>query len=298
MSRYPDYDAPSSATDWVMNTARRNPEGLLLLAAGCALLMRSGAGPLPKRFSQNSYGGHANSYSGNADGGHRGAASHSSLREGISRTAEGAADYVSDVKDKVADTASSYMSSVTDYADETRRNISDQSARLTRQAQSTLQSGMDRMLRDQPLAVAILGVAAGAAVASMFPTTDVEQQAFGGTRDALVDAASKAGENLVGAAGAAGERLKATAAERGLNPEGLKEIARDVADTFTTAVAGKPDDERGLETSGGNQISGKTGSPNSPSMAPKNSQPGSSSSSSSPSSAPGNNQPGGNRGGR
>jgi hypothetical protein len=296
MSRYPDYDAPSSATDWVMNTVRRNPEGLLLLAAGCALLMRSGSGPLPKRFSENSYGGHPNSYGRNADGGHRGAASHSSLREGISRTAEQAADYVSDVKDKVADTASSYMSSMTDYADETRRNISDQSARLTRQAQSTLQTGMDRMLREQPLAVAILGVAAGAAVASMFPTTDVEQQAFGGTRDALVDAASKAGENLVGAAGAAGERLKATATERGLNPEGLKEIARDVADTFTTAVAGKSDDERGLATSGGNQISGKTGSPNSPSMAPKNSQPGSSSSS--PSLAPGNNQLGGNRGGR
>jgi hypothetical protein len=300
MSRYPDYDAPSSATDWVMNTARRNPEGLLLLAAGCALLMRSGASPLAKRFSENSYGGHANSYGGNADGGHRGSASHSTLREGISRTAEGAADYVSDVKDKVAETAGSYMSSVTDYADETRRNISDQSARLTRQAQSTLQSGMDRMLREQPLAVAILGVAAGAAVASLFPTTDVEQQALGGTRDALVDAASKAGESLAGAAGAAGERLMSTAAERGLNPEGLKEIARDVADTFTTAVAGKPGEERSPATSGGNQISGKTGSANSPSMAPRNSQPGGSSgsSSSTPSLAPGNNQPGGNRGGR
>jgi hypothetical protein len=293
MSRYPDYDAPSSATDWVMNTARRNPEGLLLLAAGCVLLMRSGASPLAKRFSENSYGGRANSYGGNADGGRAGAAPQSTLREGISRTAEGAADYVSDVKDKVADTAGSYMSSVTDYADETRRNISDQSARLTRQAQSTLQSGMDRMLREQPLAVAILGVAAGAAVASLFPTTDVEQQALGGTRDALVDAASKAGESLVGAAGAAGERLKATAAERGLNPEGLKEIARDVAGTFTTAVTGKPDDEPSA-TSGANQIAGKTGSPNSPGLVPRNSQPGSSS----PSGGPTNNQPGGTRGSR
>jgi hypothetical protein len=287
MSRNPDYDAPSSTADWMMNTVRRNPEGLLLLAAGCALLMRSGASPLSRQFSENTY-------RGNADGGgHSGAIRPSSLREGISRTTEGAADYVSDVKDRVAETASSYASAVTDYADETRRNISDQSARMKRQAQSTLQTGVDRMLREQPLAVAILGAAAGAAVAAVFPVTDVENQTLGPTRDALVDAANKAGENLVGAVGAAGERLKATATERGLNPEGLKEIARDVADTFTTAVTGKPDEERSA-TSGANQIAGKTGSLNSPSMGPRNSQP----SSGSPSVVPRNNQPGGSGGSR
>jgi hypothetical protein len=286
MSRYSDYDAPSSTADWMMNTVRRNPEGLLLLAAGCALLMRSGASPLSRQFSENSY-------RDTADGGRPGATRQSSLREGISRTTEGAADYVSDVKDRVAETTSSYASAMTDYAEETRRSISEQSARMKRQAQSTLQTGMDRVLREQPLAVAILGVAAGAAVAAVFPVTDVENQALGPTRDALVDAANKAGENLVGAAGAAGERLKATATERGLNPEGLKEIARDVADTFTTAVTGKPDEDRSA-TSGANQMAGKTNSPNSPSMGPRNSQP----SSGSPSVVPLNNQPGGSRGSR
>ncbi len=29
--------------DWIMGAVKSNPEGLLLLAAGCALLLRSGA---------------------------------------------------------------------------------------------------------------------------------------------------------------------------------------------------------------------------------------------------------------
>jgi hypothetical protein len=263
MSRYPDYEAPSSATDWVMNTVRRNPEGLLLFAAGCALLMRSGTSPLSRTFSETSY-------NDNMGGRRSGAPGQSSMREGISRTAEGAADYVSAVKDQVAETASSYASSVSDYAQETGRNISDQSARLTRQAQSSLQTGMDRMLREQPLAVVLLGVAAGAAVASLFPTTDVETQALGNTRDALADAASKAGDSIVEAAGAAGERLKSAAAEHGLNTEGLKEIARDVAGTFSDAVTGKPEENRNL----GAGTSGIAGSPRIvPKNPPQDSQP-------------------------
>ena len=265
MSRYPDYEAPSSATDWVMNTVRRNPEGLLLFAAGCALLMRSGASPLSKRVSATSYNDKI-SYNDNMGGRRSGASGESSLSEGISRTAVGAADYVSAVKDQVAETASSYASSVSGYAQETGRNISDQSARLTRQAQSSLQTGMDRMLREQPLAVALLGVAAGAAVASLFPTTDVETQALGTTRDALADAASKAGDSIVEAAGAAGERLKSAAAEHGLNTEGLKEIARDVAGTFSDAVTGKPEENRNL----GAGTSGIAGGSN-PRIMPRNS---------------------------
>jgi hypothetical protein len=267
MSRHPNYDTSSSAGDWMMNTVRRNPEGLLLLAAGCALLMRGGASPLSKSFAGDGY--HDNGPRRPSEPTHQ-----SDLREGISRTAEGAADYVSGVKDRVAETASSYASSVSEYMDETRRNISDQSSRLRRQAQSTVQSGMDRMLREQPLAVAILGVAAGAAVAAAFPATDIESQALGGARDALTDAAGKAGEALMGAAGAAGERLKSAAAERGLNQEGLKEIARDVADTFSTAVTGTADEERSVGSPNGGQLAGKLGSGSSPSLAHTNGQPG------------------------
>ena len=107
---------------------------------------------------------------------------------------------------------------------------------------------MTRILREQPLTVAVLGVAAGAAVAAVFPTTDVESQALGGARDALTDMANKVGENVMGAAGAAGERLKSAASERGLTQEGLKEVARDVADAFSSSMTGKANNEQGSES--------------------------------------------------
>jgi hypothetical protein len=249
MSRYPDNDLSAPVGDWIMNTVRRNPEGLLVLAAGCALLMRGG------KTKTSSSGTNAYRDYGEAAVRRPGSRHRSGLGDSISD----AADYVSDVKDRVADTATSYASTVSEYASQAGQDISDRSVRLKQQAQSTLQTGMDRMLREQPLTVAILGVAAGAAVAAVFPTTDVEGQALGGAREALAAAANKVGENVMGAAGAAGERLKSVAAERGLTQEGLKEMARDVADTFSTAVAGtvQPEAASGSNTKSGQATIGR-----------------------------------------
>jgi hypothetical protein len=97
------------------------------------------------------------------------------------------------------------------------------------------------VLREQPLAVAVAGLAAGVAVAALLPATRMENQAFGGARDALADAAGKAGERMMEAAGKAGERLKEAADERGLSADGLKKMAGEVADAFTGEVKGKAD---------------------------------------------------------
>jgi hypothetical protein len=92
------------------------------------------------------------------------------------------------------------------------------------------------MVQEQPLAVALAGVAAGAAVAAAFPVTELEKRALGTTGEQLREAAGNAGEQLKGAASKAGQRLGAVADERGLNREGLKEMARDVSDAFTGAL--------------------------------------------------------------
>jgi hypothetical protein len=141
---------------------------------------------------------------------------------------------------RVADAASSYAASATGYAEQARRSISEGSERLATQAQTAFQTTAEHM-RDQPLLVAALGLAAGAAVAAFFPATELERRTLGEAREAITDAASRAGENLLGAAGQAGERLRSEVAERGLHPEGLKELARDVAETFTSAATGKTD---------------------------------------------------------
>jgi hypothetical protein len=93
-----------------------------------------------------------------------------------------------------------------------------------------------------------VGLAAGAAVAAAFPATDVENRTLGGARDALTDAASKVGENVMQAASKAGERLKSAAQERGLTPDGLKELAGEVADTFADGVSGKSGERGGPPT--------------------------------------------------
>jgi hypothetical protein len=43
MSSYSERDTYSQAGDWLLGTVRRNPEALLLMAAGCCLMMRSGS---------------------------------------------------------------------------------------------------------------------------------------------------------------------------------------------------------------------------------------------------------------
>ena len=151
-------------------------------------------------------------------------------------------DYASEIKDRVSETASAYANSISEFAQDAGRSVSERSTRLGRQAQSTLQGGMERVLRDQPLAVAVAGLAAGAAVAALFPSTDIEGRTLGGAREALTDAAGKAGEMVMDAAGKAKERLQAAAEERGFSSQGLQGLASEVAESFTGAVAGKSGD--------------------------------------------------------
>ena len=99
------------------------------------------------------------------------------------------------------------------------------------------------MLREQPLAVVMAGLAAGAAVAAVFPRTEIEDCTWGPAGESLRQAAGEAAERVKDAAGKAGERLKSAAEERGLTTEGLKKVAGEVTDTFTSAVSGKSDDQ-------------------------------------------------------
>jgi hypothetical protein len=217
------------ATGWLMSAVKNNPEGLLLLAAGCALLMRSTGA------SRSRYPGTREYTRGNASPGPRPASSRT-VGQRLAETAQSAGDYVSDIGESVAETASNYASSVSNYADDVARGAAEHTGRIAQEAQTTLQNTISRVVREQPLAVALAGVAAGAAVAAAFPVTELENRALGSTGEQLREAASKAGEQLTDAASKAGQRLAAAADERGLNAEGLKEVARDVGETFSGAL--------------------------------------------------------------
>jgi hypothetical protein len=203
----------------LLRAAKQNPEGLLLLAAGTVLLMRkrgfSGLAVDGGRFTQ-------------AD-----------------TTATNAARGTTGSLSKVA---SEVVSSASEYAENAKRTAAEGSNRLMRQAQSTYQGTKERVLRDSPLVVALAGAAAGAALAAAFPPSDLEKQTIGPIGAQLTEAASNMREQVKEAAGKAGETLKHATDQHGLNPDGLKEVATDVADAFRTTLMGESDHGRSSET--------------------------------------------------
>jgi hypothetical protein len=232
MSMYSDIH-DSGAAGWLAGVVKNNPEGLLLLAAGCALLMRS-SGASKSRMSRDAreYGRNNMTQSGLE-------ARDRTVGERLSETAKSAGEFVSDIGESVVETASSYASSVSGYADDVARAAAEQTGRFAQQAKSGVGDTIRRVVQEQPLTVALVGAAAGAAVAAAFPATDLENRALGPTGERLRDAAGRAGEQLKDAATKTGQRLAAAADERGLNTEGLKEVARDVGETFSSALEGE-----------------------------------------------------------
>jgi hypothetical protein len=221
--------------DWITSTVRNKPEALLLLAAGCALLLR-----------------------GNQKRPVRPASAYTEILRGTSQTTQGvreatqtASGYASDLKQRASEAAGSYVQTATDYAEDARRRLSEQSRQVSRQAQSGFET-----VREQPLMVAALGLATGAALAALFPATRIEQRTMEGAAEAIKEAAGQMGENLMQAAAETTDQLKEAAAQRGLTPEGLKEVARDAANTFTSAAAGKSEEKHRGESPHGNRSEG------------------------------------------
>jgi hypothetical protein len=233
------------SSDWLVGAVKKNPEGLLLLAAGCALLLR-GAGQRPKSSSPQFA----------ADAEWRSSSRHGS--GAMSRGADSARQYASEVRDSVSEAASNYASAASDYVDDARRAVMDRSERFAERAQSRVQGTIDRVLQQQPLAVALAGLAVGAAVAAAFPATAIERRTLGPAGERLSDAAANAGKKVNEATAAAGERLKDAAEERGLSAEGLKEVAREVAGTVGETLAGEQNDQPG--SSGREAARGQTSS--------------------------------------
>jgi hypothetical protein len=167
----------------------------------------------------------------------------------VSRATEKASEVVSGLKDRATDVASS----VSDYAGGVGRTISAQTSQIAGQAQSTLQIGFGHLLREQPLALVVLGLAAGAAVATLLPATEVEERTLSPARDAIGDVTGKVGENLIEAASEASRQLTQGIAERAA--DGLKELVHEVGEKFTDKLAGKTESPAPLPSNGSSQPS-------------------------------------------
>ncbi len=216
----------SGMSEWLLASVRQNPEGLLLLAAGAVLLMRRGSSS-PERPHERPRAGSVRPYQQSC--GFYGATTTMDESEPD--------EWEPGVAERVREKAGSFASSASEYAGEARRTVGAQSERMVRSAQGS----MSRILQEQPLLIAVAGLAAGAVVASAFSASRMERQTLGPIGDQLSDAASRVGEQLQEATSKAGEKLKSAAEERGMNAEGLKEVVSDAAGAFTDSMSGKKD---------------------------------------------------------
>jgi vacuolar-type H+-ATPase subunit H len=191
------------AADWLWANLKQNPEGLLFLAAGCALLLR--------RAHSTAYAQHDREYVQNSTR-HRELVANKVAHQSsagdwandASSVAQKAREHASSLGKKMSDTAHDYTAAVSEYAHATREKVIEQSRQLAEKTQSRFHS----LVREQPLAVAFVGLAAGAAVAAALPATTPERRVLGPARQRLYEAAGMARENITEAALAAGERLK------------------------------------------------------------------------------------------
>jgi hypothetical protein len=261
---YYDRNTYTRPGDWLVDTARRNPEALLVLAAGAALLMRGGSRSRSRVMAAdyssysrddhedrpNAYygGGEEDAYQGGRGGG---------LREKIGGAAANAGEFTSGIGAQVAETSRSYVATAGRYAETGRRRVARQAYRARRHAGQTL--------HEQPLLVASLGLVAGAAVAAMLPRVEIEERALRPARDALGDAANRAAASLREAAGDAGRRLQEGAAD--LGAAALKEAAKGAVRNFSenpsSAAGQRPETMAGTGVGSDGNMAARTGQPGS-----------------------------------
>ncbi len=208
-----------SAVDQWVGAFSRNPEGLLLLAAGAALLLRKTASSFGVTDTVQRYA--------------------TPGVNSVKKAAAGAADYASGMVERTKESVGSAAASASDYAGGARRAMGQQSERVMQNAQSAVQGTVERVLKDQPLLVALAGLAAGVAVATAFPATDFEKETLGPVGEQVSDAASRVGDQLKEAALKAKDTLKSAVEERGLNTDGLKDVATEVAQAFGSTMKGE-----------------------------------------------------------
>jgi hypothetical protein len=121
-------------------------------------------------------------------------------RPKIEETVERTARYATEAKSRAehaAQAAGSYAQQASRYAEEAGRQIHDVRDRVSR--------AMD----DHPLAVGVLALAAGAALALLLPSSRVEDRYLGRTRDRLLDEARDLGHDALARA----EEIAGAAAE-------------------------------------------------------------------------------------
>jgi hypothetical protein len=148
------------------------------------------------------------------------------MRQGAQSAAGKMSDYSSALGDRIADTA-----------DRTRRQTTGL-VRLTRETATSF-------ITEQPLLCAAIGVAIGAAIASLLPSTDTEDEWMGEASESVRSAAGQVGSDALDSAkdvaGKLAEHAQMAAQEavtgEGLSPRAVADAARKLGEGIGQGTA-------------------------------------------------------------
>jgi hypothetical protein len=193
-----DYLRHSGANEFVANlggSVKQNPLPVALVSIGLAWLMAAGKKP-----------GEYSSYDTDF-----GPSTTDKLRGRASDTFERASGTMRSAKQSLTQTAHSMRERASSVGQSARQQV------------DRAKSGMDYMLREQPLALGAIGLAIGAVVAAMAPRTRKEDELMGEARDRLMDQAAQAAKEKLDevqrVATAAKEAAAKEAGRQGIAPK-------------------------------------------------------------------------------
>ena len=143
------------------------------------------------------------------------------MRRGAQNVADTMKETAASVRDAAAEVARGTAASVRETAATMSGRVADTADRTRRQAADAVRQGRENaatFISEQPLLCAAIGVAVGAALASMLPSTEAENQLMGEASDAVKGTAGQVGSDaLEGAknvASKAADRAQATMDDR------------------------------------------------------------------------------------
>ena len=163
---------------------------------------------------------------------------------GVHQTGSGIADGAATVAGTAArayDAASSYASEAASSFGSSAYDASRAGSRLVRSQAGHVQQTVGEFFEEQPLALGVLGLALGAGVAALLPTTEIEREYLGETSDEVkAQARALAGEKLGEAkdlASHALDEVQREAQAQGLTGQALKDSAADFKDRVANVAS-------------------------------------------------------------
>jgi len=169
----------------------------------------------------------------------------------VSSAAQQAREAVHDLRDQASDTgekikrgAQSLSESVQDYSAAARDQVANAAEQATQETIRSARQAKDSIVsfvHEQPLLSAAIGLAVGAAIAAILPSTETEDELMGEKADAVKEAvgevASDQFQKAKTAAGTVAQEAMSAAQREGLGTSQIANAAKEVGEKVKTVVS-------------------------------------------------------------